>query len=99
MDGNADLTALLIVIGNNDHNTAEDLLTTSPSLATAKLAQRDEFFLQGTLEGARVGKAMRRERTYAEVRSEKRGDFEPVEADRIEAQHLRLILLGQARDP
>jgi hypothetical protein len=38
MAGNADLTTLLIAIGNNDRNTAEDLLTTSPSLVTAKLA-------------------------------------------------------------
>jgi ankyrin repeat protein len=45
MAGNADLTTLLIAIGNNDHDTAQDLLTALPSLVTAKLARGDEFFL------------------------------------------------------
>jgi Ankyrin repeats (many copies) len=40
-----DLTTLLVAIANLDHNAAVDLLTAAPSLATAGLARRDEFFL------------------------------------------------------
>jgi hypothetical protein len=40
-----DLTTLLVAIANLDHHTAVDLLTATPSLASARLARRDEFFL------------------------------------------------------
>ncbi len=40
-----DLTSLLVAIANLDHATAIDLLNLSPSLATARLARQDEFFL------------------------------------------------------
>jgi hypothetical protein len=40
-----DLTTLLVAIGNLDHATAKALLATTPSLATAGLDRRDEFFL------------------------------------------------------
>jgi ankyrin repeat protein len=36
---------LLVAIANLDHKTAVDLLNAAPSLATAALARRDEFFL------------------------------------------------------
>jgi ankyrin repeat protein len=39
------LTALLVAIANRDHSTAVDLLGATPSLAAARLARRDEFFL------------------------------------------------------
>ena len=40
-----DLTRLLAAIANLDHKAAVDLLNATPSLATARLALRDEFFL------------------------------------------------------
>jgi hypothetical protein len=40
-----DLRRLLVAIANLDHKAAVDLLNTTPSLATARLARRDEFFL------------------------------------------------------
>jgi hypothetical protein len=40
-----DLTRLLVAIANLDHKAAVDLLNATPSLATARLARRDEFFL------------------------------------------------------
>jgi ankyrin repeat protein len=40
-----DLTRLLVAIANLDHRAAVDLLNAAPSLATARLARRDEFFL------------------------------------------------------
>jgi ankyrin repeat protein len=43
--GAKNLTSLLIAIANADHEAAVDHLTTTPSLATAGLARRDEFFL------------------------------------------------------
>ena len=43
--GPTDLTRLLAAIANLDHRTAVDLLNATPSLATARLARRDEFFL------------------------------------------------------
>ena len=43
--GTTDLTRLLVAIANLDHKTAVDLLDATPSLATAGLARRDEFFL------------------------------------------------------
>jgi len=43
--GTVDLTRLLVAIANLDHKAAVDLLNTTPSLATAPLARRDEFFL------------------------------------------------------
>jgi ankyrin repeat protein len=43
--GTENLTSLLIAIANSDHKAALDLLNTTPSLATAGLARRDEFFL------------------------------------------------------
>ena len=45
MTGIADLTRLLVAIANLDHKSAVDLLDATPSLATAKLARRDEMFL------------------------------------------------------
>jgi ankyrin repeat protein len=36
---------LLVAIANLDHKAATDLLDATPSLATARLARRDEFFL------------------------------------------------------
>jgi hypothetical protein len=36
---------LLVTIANLDHKAAVDLLDATPSLATARLARRDEFFL------------------------------------------------------
>ena len=41
----ADLTRLLVAIAKLDHKAAVDLLKATPSLATARLARRDEFFL------------------------------------------------------
>jgi len=43
--GTTDLAKLLAAIGNLDHEAAVDLLNASPSLATAGMARRDEFFL------------------------------------------------------
>src|SRR5258707_10576756 len=40
-----DLRRLLVAIANLDHKAAADLLNATPSLATARLARRDEFFL------------------------------------------------------
>ena len=45
MAGTENLTSLLTAIANRDHQAAIDLLETTPSLATAGLAQSDEFFL------------------------------------------------------
>ena len=45
----SDLTRLLVAIANLDHAAAADLLNARPSLATAGLARRDEFFLAGRL--------------------------------------------------
>ena len=45
MAGAMDLTRLLVAIANLDHKAAVDLLNATPSLATARLARRDEFFL------------------------------------------------------
>jgi hypothetical protein len=39
------LTSLLVAIANLDHQAAAGLLNATPSLATAGLARRDEFFL------------------------------------------------------
>ena len=43
--GTTDLTRLLVAIANLDRQAAVDLLNAIPSLATAGLARRDEFFL------------------------------------------------------
>jgi len=43
--GTMDLTRLLVAVANLDHKAAVDLLNATPSLATARLARRDEFFL------------------------------------------------------
>jgi hypothetical protein len=45
MAGDTDLTTLLVAIATLDHRAVVDLLTSMPSLATAGLARRDEFFL------------------------------------------------------
>ena len=45
MAGTGDLTRLLVAIADLDHRAAVDLLNATPSLATAMLARRDEFFL------------------------------------------------------
>ena len=49
MAGTSDLTRLLVAIANLDHQAAVDLLNATPSLATARLARRDEFFLAARL--------------------------------------------------
>jgi ankyrin repeat protein len=43
--GTTDLTRLLVAIANLDHQAAVDLLSATPSLATARLARCEEFFL------------------------------------------------------
>jgi hypothetical protein len=43
--GPADLTSLVVAIANLDHSAARALLSTTPSLATARMARADEFFL------------------------------------------------------
>jgi ankyrin repeat protein len=43
--GMGDLRGLLVAIANLDHQAAAGLLDATPSLATAGLARRDEFFL------------------------------------------------------
>jgi len=43
--GTTDLARLLVAIANLDHKAAVDLLNATPSLATAGLARREEFFL------------------------------------------------------
>jgi hypothetical protein len=45
MTGTTELTRLLVAIAGLDHKTATDLLDETPSLATAGLGRRDEFFL------------------------------------------------------
>lgn len=45
MIGTIDLRRLLLAIANLDHKAAVDILDETPSLATAGLARRDEFFL------------------------------------------------------
>jgi hypothetical protein len=47
--GAMDLATLLIAIANLDHKAVARLLSATPSLATAGLARRDEFFLGGPL--------------------------------------------------
>jgi hypothetical protein len=43
--GTTDLARLLVAIADLDRKAAVDLLNATPSLATAGLARRDEFFL------------------------------------------------------
>ena len=45
MAGTENLPSLLTAIAKRDHEAAIDLLDTTPALATAGLAQSDEFFL------------------------------------------------------
>ena len=45
LDTTTDLARLLAAIANLDHKAAVDLLSATPSLATAGLPRRDEFFL------------------------------------------------------
>jgi Ankyrin repeats (many copies)/Ankyrin repeat len=45
MAGSTDVASLLVAIANLDHNTAMARLDATPSLATARLERRDEFFL------------------------------------------------------
>lgn len=45
MAGTVDLRRLLVAIANLDHKAAVDLLNAAPSLATARLPRREEFFL------------------------------------------------------
>jgi hypothetical protein len=52
MAGTTDLTTLLVMIANRDHDGASGLLTATPSLATARMARPDEFFLAE--QGAQV---------------------------------------------
>jgi hypothetical protein len=44
-----DLTRLLVAIANLDYKAAVELLDAAPSLATAGLARRDEFFIEQRL--------------------------------------------------
>jgi ankyrin repeat protein len=41
----SDVTRLLVAIATSDHRAAAGLLDATPSLATARVARRDEFFL------------------------------------------------------
>ncbi len=45
MAGTADLMRLLLAIATLDHEAAAELLSASPSLATARMARSEEFFL------------------------------------------------------
>ena len=45
MTHNVDLASLLVTIAHLDHTAALDILSTAPSLATARMARADEFFL------------------------------------------------------
>ncbi len=45
MTGRVNLTRLLVAIASLDHKAAVGLLDAAPSLATASLARRDEFFV------------------------------------------------------
>jgi Ankyrin repeats (3 copies) len=45
----ANLAKLLAAIASRDHRVAADLMDAAPSLATARVARRDEFFLAGRL--------------------------------------------------
>jgi Ankyrin repeats (3 copies) len=45
MSGGTGLATLMIAIANSDHTTTSALLAATPSLATAGLERRDEFFL------------------------------------------------------
>jgi Ankyrin repeats (many copies) len=53
--GTSDLRRLLVAIGALDHQTAVSLLTAAPSLASAGLGQRDEFFLAERLAQVYAG--------------------------------------------
>jgi len=55
MAGDTDLTTLLVAIATLDHRAVVDLLTSMPSLATAGLARRDEFFLAERLAQVHEG--------------------------------------------
>jgi Ankyrin repeats (many copies)/Ankyrin repeat len=45
MVGTTDLATLLVAIANRDHEAMSELLDAAPSLVTAGIARRDEFFL------------------------------------------------------
>jgi len=45
----SDVTRLLVAIATSDHRTALALLDATPSLATAGVARRDEFFVADRL--------------------------------------------------
>jgi hypothetical protein len=53
--GTNDLRSLLVAIGALDHKTAVILLTAAPSLASAELERRDEFFLAERLAQVYAG--------------------------------------------
>jgi hypothetical protein len=53
--GTSDLTSLLIAIAILDHKSVMDLLGATPSLATARLARADEFFLTECLTQVHEG--------------------------------------------
>jgi hypothetical protein len=94
MADTAALTRLLVAIANLDHKVAIDLLDTTPSLATARLARSDEFFLAGRLaqvyEGDTAlhaaGFSYDREMAQdlitrgADIRARNRRDAEPLHA-------------------
>ena len=95
----SDLTQLLVTIAASDHRTAADLLDATPSLATACVARRDEFFLADRLAQVYEGDTalhaaafsydaeMAREllRRGAAVRARNRRGAEPLHAATIGA--------------
>jgi ankyrin repeat protein len=90
----SDVTRLLVAIAAGDHRAAADLLNTTPSLATACVARRDEFFLADRLAQVYEGDTalhaaafsydaeMARElvRRGADVRAKNRRGAEPLHA-------------------
>jgi ankyrin repeat protein len=92
--GTVDLTRLMVAIANLDHEAALELLNAAPSLATARLERRDEFFLAERLAHAYEGDTalhsagfsydleMAREliRLGADIRARNRRGAEPLHA-------------------
>jgi ankyrin repeat protein len=90
----SDLTRLLVAIAASDHRAAAGVLDATPSLATARVARRDEFFLADRLAQVYEGDTalhaaafsydaeMARElvRRGADVRARNRRGAEPLHA-------------------
>jgi hypothetical protein len=55
MADTSDFTRLLLAIAHLDHKAAADILDAAPSLATATMARRDEFFLAERLAHVYAG--------------------------------------------